>query len=327
MTNKQNLKGIAKAVGYGFFVMSIIETWHCLSWFFDGGTWQDVVYAVVSSPLINFVEMICFAIWFYFKKEQLMLAGLAFGFGVIFASVSVFGSVGWVGVKYDVNLKASGEYQRLEKEQAAWQKLADDWTAEAEKRVKEKGGQGAMYAKEQAQKMQASASEVSTQLSNFTGNGSSGNALFTILANFWDTTSQNAAARGAAIYSTAKEAVMIFIFIFVMMMEQRENVLAEGENGKKKRSQENGADGPKIVHVNGKNGDSENGENVHKSAKKNGKMNVPDIDPRSKVYQETKRLLEGEWVPGKTSLQKIADQVKRSKSYVHKVKEMEKITR
>ena len=88
-----------------------------------------------------------------------------------------------------------------------------------------------MYAKEQAQKMQTKASEVSTQLASFTGSGGSGNALFDILAEFWNTTSQNAAARGAAIYSTAKEAVMIFIFIFVMMMEQAHKT---GKDEKKK---------------------------------------------------------------------------------------------
>lgn len=244
MTSKENLTSIAKAVGYGFFVMSIIETWHCLSWFFDGGTWQDVIYAAVSSPLINFVEMICFAIWFYFKKDHLLLAGLAFIFGVVFASVSVFGSVGWVGVKYDVNVKSSGEYQRLEGEQKSWQKLADNWTAEAERRTKENGGRGAMYAKEQAQKMQAKASEVSTQLASFTGGGGSGNALFNILAEFWNTTSQNAAARGAAIYSTAKEAVMIFIFIFVMMMEQKEKVGTKSGKKEEKKTAVNPAPNP-----------------------------------------------------------------------------------
>ena len=247
MTSKENLKSIAKAVGYGFFVMSIIETWHCLSWFFDGGTWQDVVYSVVSAPLINFVEMTCFGIWFYFKKDHLLLAGLAFMFGVLFASVSVFGSVGWVGVKYDVNVKSSGEYQRLEGEHESWQKLADDWTAEAERRTKEKGGQGAMYAKEQAQKMQTKASEVSTQLASFTGSGGSGNALFNILAEFWNTSRQNAAARGAAIFASSKEAVMIFLFIFVMMMEQAQKT---GKKSDKKTGTESGKDEKKKTALN-----------------------------------------------------------------------------
>ena len=117
---------------------------------------------------------------------------------------------------------------------------------------------------------------------------------------------------------------MVFLLLFSIMQESDKKnvpdlVPENDENDEKKRSRER------------KNGDSENDENdkknVRKPVKKNGKMNVPDIDPASAVYQETKRLLLDEWVPGRMSLQKIADKVKRGKTYVFKVKEMEKISR
>lgn len=328
MTDKEKLKDIAKAIGWGFFAMSIIESWHFFSWFFNGGTWQDTLYALVSAPLINFVEVLCFAIWYHFRKEIVFIAWPAFVFGLIFASVSVMGSLGWVGVKYDVNLKSSGNYQRVEKQQQSYQAQADSWLAEAERRTKEQGGRGAMYAKEQAAALQAKADGFTQELANFKGGGGAGNALFDMLAGFWDITSESAANIGAVLYSFFKEAAMVFLLLFAVH-QSKENVPAGTGNSQRKRSRGNGEESRKNVHVNENGNDSGNGNAVPKPVKKNNFLNVPDLDPRSEVYQETVRLLKSKWVTGEMSLQQIADseKVNRGKTYVHKVKEREGITR
>ena len=324
MKDKQRLKEYARAIGWGFFAMSVIESWHFFSWFFNGGTWQDFVYSLVSAPLINFVEVLCFAVWYHFRGAHMFIAWPAFVFGVLFGSVSVMGSLGWVGVKYDLNFKSSADYQRIQKQQESYQKLADGWNTEAEDRTNNKKGRGAVYAKEQAASAQNLANEAADQLAGMKGGGGGGNALFDMLAEFWDTTAKKTANIAAVGYSFIKEAAMVFLLLFSIMQESDKKnvpdlVPENDENDKKKRSRER------------KNGDSENDENdkknVRKPVKKNGKMNVPDIDPASAVYQETKRLLLDEWVPGRMSLQKIADKVKRGKTYVFKVKEMENISR
>lgn len=78
---------------------------------------------------------------------------------------------------------------------------------------------------------------------------------------------------------------------------------------------------PKTVTGNGKNDETGTTGDV----KKNAKINVPDLDPRSPIYQKIAELLREQWVPGNMSLQNIADQVRRSKTTVHKIKEMEGI--
>ncbi|MCB0302864.1 MAG: hypothetical protein KDI38_03705 [Calditrichaeota bacterium] len=81
---------------------------------------------------------------------------------------------------------------------------------------------------------------------------------------------------------------------------------------------------PKTVTGNGKNDETGTTGNVKKNAKK---LDVPDLDPRSPIYQKIAELLREQWVPGNMSLQNIADKVRRSKTTVHKIKEMEKIKR
>ena len=267
----------------------------------------------VGWSIVIFFAMDYFVKEYFRTKNKMWLIPIA-----LCMATSGLGTVGTFQISIETQLRKSDHYQRLEKRWATLNSQVDTYGSQAKNYGEENPINQRRVLAEQKKALDDQA-QVEQMMAALPTTGSvKGIAK---LAERWSMNSDS-----FLFYVLITLALGLDLFYIKLRMDQLRTACV-GVPGNvpdtvPNRSQKQ----PKTVTGNGKNDETGTTGNVKKNAKK---LDVPDLDPRSTIYQKIAELLREEWVPGNMSLQNIADhkEVRRSKTTVHKIKEMEGIVR